>query len=106
MYQHHNPKLAEPLLKELLEKLGSNWSDYSWGNNLAASIGYEYKEYKHIIVILPNSLKDDLNNECFNDFSIQLEDASTGYREIVKSLDSIDEVIAYVNNYLKEAWGA
>ena len=103
MYKHHNPKLPEPLLKELLEKLGSNWSDYSYSNDLCASIGYEYKENKHIIVILPNSLKADLNIECINNFSIQLEDASTGYREIVKSLDSIDEIIAYVNNYLKEA---
>ena len=52
MYKHHNPKLAEPLLKELLEKLGSNWSDYSYSNDLCASIGYEYKENKHIIVCL------------------------------------------------------
>ena len=101
MYKHHNPTIAQPYLDELLEKLGEDWSDYSWGNNLAASIGYEYKEHKHIEVLLPNSLKDDLDNECFNDFSIQLEDSSTGDREIIKSLKSVSQVIIYVTNFLK-----
>ena len=101
MYKHHNPTIAQPYLDELLETLGSNWSDYSWGNNLAASIGYEYKEYKHIEVLLPNSLKDDLDNECFNDFSIQLEDASRGYREIKISLNTVSQVITYVNSFLE-----
>ena len=101
MYKHHNPTIAQPYLDELLETLGSDWSDYSWGNNLAASIGYEYKEHKHIEVLLPNSLKDDLDNECFNDFSIQLEDSSTGDREIIKSLKSIPQVITYVNGFLE-----
>ncbi len=103
MYKHHNPKLAEPLLKELLEKLGSNWSDYSYSNNLCASIGYEYKENKHIIILLPNSLKHDIDNEKFSDFSVQLDDSSTGESEIIKTFYSINEIIAYVNNYLKEA---
>ena len=101
MYRQHNPAIAQPYLDELLEKLGSDWSDYSWGNNLAASIGCEYKEHKHIEVLLPNSLEDDLDNECFNDFSIQLEDASTGDREIITSLKSVAQVIIYVTNFLK-----
>jgi len=101
MYRQHNPAIAQPYLDELLEKLGSDWSDYSWGNNLSASIGCEYKEHKHIEVLLPNSLKDDLNNECFNDFTIQLEDSSTGEREIKRSLTSVSQVIIYVTNFLK-----
>ena len=101
MYKHHNPTIAQPYLDELLEKLGSDWSDYSWGNNECASIGFEYKEDKHLIVMLPNSLKDDLDNECFNDFSIQLEDSSTGEREIIKSLKSIPQVITFVNVFLE-----
>jgi hypothetical protein len=101
MYKQHNPAIAQPYLDELLEKLGSDWSDYSWGNNLSASIGCEYKEHKHIEVLLPNSLKDDLNNECFNDFTIQLEDSSTGEREIKRSLTSVSQVIIYVTNFLK-----
>ena len=38
MYKHHNPKLAEPLLKELLEKLGSDWYDSCHHDNLFASV--------------------------------------------------------------------
>ena len=101
MYKHHNPTIAQPYLDELLEKLGSDWSDYSWGNNLAASIGYEYKEHKHIEVLLPNSLKNDLINCDFNDFSIQIDDSSTGDSEIIKSLNSVSQVITYVNSFLK-----
>ena len=63
MYKHHNPTIAQPYLDELLEKLGSNWDDYTWGNNLCASIGCEYGHNKIIIVLIPNSLKDDIDNE-------------------------------------------
>ena len=103
MYKHHNPNLAKPLLKELLEKLGSKWSDYSYSNNLCASIGYEYKENKHIIILLPNSLKHDVDKEKFNDFSVQLDNSSTGESKIIKTFYSIDQVISYVNQFLKEA---
>ncbi|MAW05595.1 MAG: hypothetical protein CL918_03525 [Deltaproteobacteria bacterium] len=103
MYKHHNPNLAKPLLKELLEKLGSNWSNYSYSNNLCASIGYEYKENKHIIILLPNSSKHDIDNEKFSDFSVQLDNSSTGESKIIKTFYSIDQVISYVNQFLKEA---
>ena len=101
MYKHHNPTIAKPYLDELLEKLGSNWDDYTWGNNLCASIGCEYGHNKIIIVLIPNSLKDDIDNEYFNQFSIQLEDASTGDREIITSLKSVSQVITYVNSFLE-----
>ena len=101
MYKHHNPTIAKPYLDELLETLGSDWSDYSWGNNECASIGYEYREDKHLIVMLPNSLKNDLINCDFNDFSIQIDDSSTGDSEIIKSLNSVSQVITYVNSFLE-----
>ena len=58
MYKHHNPTIAQPYLDELLEKLGSNWDDYTWGNNLCASIGCEYGHNKIIIVLIKKIYKD------------------------------------------------
>ena len=102
MYKHHNPTIAQPYLDELLEKLGSNWDDYTWGNNLCASIGCEYGHNKIIIVLIPNSLKDDIDNEYFNQFSIQLDNPETGESKIIASLDTISEAITYVTEFLKK----
>ena len=60
-----------------------------------------YREDKHLIVMLPNSLKNDLINCDFNDFSIQIDDSSTGDSEIIKSLNSVSQVITYVNSFLE-----
>ena len=54
-----------------------------------------------IIVLIPNSLKDDIDNEQFNQFDIQLDNPETGEFKIIESLDTVSQVIIYVTNFLK-----
>ena len=101
MYKHQNPTIAQPYLDELLEKLGEGWFDYTWGNNLRASVGLEYGQNKVIIVLIPNSLKDDIDNEQFNQFDIQLDNPETGEFKIIANLDTVSQVITYINGFLE-----
>ena len=46
-WEHHNPKIAEPHMKNLLEKLSessSNWDGFSECNDCMANVSLEYKE--------------------------------------------------------------
>ena len=87
MYEHHNPKLYQPIMKELLSKLGNDWSDISYGNDLVSSI---WKD--DIVICFPNSTKTDLDNEEFKNFTITKADK---YIEC----ESIEEVINKVKNF-------
>ena len=102
MNKHHNPTIAQPHLDELVETLGSDWSDYSWSNNLCASVGYEYGSNKVIIIFIPNSLQNDLMKCHVNQFHIQLDNPYTGKSKIIATLDTISETITYVTKFLEK----
>ena len=91
MYKHHNPKLAEPLLKELLEKLGKDWGDCSWHNEWTSSICHEYKEDNWCIISLPNSEKNDADEELVSEFYtwINLENGTSTKQISAKTVDPI-----------------
>ena len=102
MNKHHNPTIAQPYLDELVKTLGSDWSDYSWSNNLCASVGYEYGSNKVIIIFIPNSFKNDLMKCDVNQFHIQLDNPCTGKSKIIATLDTISEAITYVTKFLEK----
>ena len=80
-YKHHNPKLYIPLIKELLENLGEDWYDSCYGNDLVASISKNINDNHVMTIYLPNSKKNDVDNELFNTFEI--------CKNVFKSCDSI-----------------
>ena len=102
MDQSHNPKLAEPLLKELLEKLGKDWGDCSWHNEWTASICCEYKEDNWCIISLPNSEKSDADEELVSEFYTWLN-LENGRSTKQISANTVDEIIAKANQIIKEA---
>ena len=70
-YKHHNPKLYKPLMKELLEGLGCNWYDSSYGNDLVASISLNTSEEDCMTIFLPNSKIHDEDKEDFSTYVIR-----------------------------------
>ena len=80
-YKNHNPKLYKPLMKELLNGLGFNWYDSSYGNDLVASISRNINDNHVMTIYFPNSKKSDVENEIFNTFEICVN--------VFKSCDSI-----------------
>lgn len=70
-YKHHNPKLYKPLMKELLDGLGSNWYDSCYGNDLVASISLNTSKEDCMTIFLPNSKIHDEDKEDFSTYVIR-----------------------------------
>ena len=51
---------------------------------------------KNIYIYIPNGTIDNFDNEEYDKFNVSDE------TDIIQSCKTIDEVISYVNNYLKE----
>ena len=92
----HNIKFAQPLIDELLKKLSDEWFNSSYHNDLAASVCIEYKKEEYLYIYIPNGTIDNFDNEEYDKFNVSDE------TDIIQSCKTIDEVISYVNNYLKE----
>ena len=92
----HNIKFAQPLIDELLNKLDDKWFNSSYHNDLAASVCIEYKKEEYLYIYIPNGTIDDFDNEKYDKFNVSNE------TDIIQSCKTIEEVITYVNNYLKE----
>jgi len=105
MYKHHNPKLAEPLLKELLEKLGSNWYDSCDHNNLFPSVSYEIDEQGiYLNINIPNGKKTNLADEVLGEFYIWISefDTDTNYFGDAKTVDEAIQVAKKLLQTYKE----
>lgn len=81
MYTHHNPTVAQPIINELLSKLGNQWSDCSYGNDCVASISRsftntEFEDFMEIYV--PNSTQSDWYSEKFNTYLVKFGDGAEG----------------------------
>ena len=99
-YEHHNPKLSNPLIKELLNSL-DGWKDLSWHNDCLASIGIEFKKHQFLIIQVPNSKNMDIDQEEFNRFYIILNGTEDDNR-INYSNENIKEVIIKAKQLEKE----
>tara|TARA_Y100001951_G_C11284309_1_gene267562 strand:- start:1193 stop:1516 length:324 start_codon:yes stop_codon:yes gene_type:complete len=106
MYKHHNPKFAEPLLKELLEKLGEDWHDSCHHDNLFASVSYEIDEQGiYVNINIPNSEKTNLADEFLGEFYIWISefDTDTNYFGDAKTVDEAIQVAKKLLQTYKEA---
>ena len=106
MYKHHNPKLAEPLLKELLDKLGSDWYDSCHHDNLFPSVSYEIDEQGiYVNINIPNSEKTNLDDEFLGEFYIWISefDTDTNYFGDAKTVDEAIQVAKKLLQTYKEA---
>ena len=97
-YKHHNPKLYKPLMKELLNGLGSNWYDSCYGNDLVASISRNINDNHVMTIYFPNSKKSDVENEIFNTFEICKNVFNN--RDSI-SCESVEEVIEKIKGIEK-----
>ena len=79
IYNHHNPELAQPIMDYLIQTLGSNWSDSSYGDDLVASISRsipnpDYPDY--MTILLPNSTQFNMDREEVNNYAVKCGDES------------------------------
>ena len=96
MFNHHNPTFAQPLMDELLNTLGSKWSDSSYGNDTCACISCTLSDGTDVSIHIPNS---DVHGECteeFDEYSIGIDgehvDCYTHQSEVTaKALEIINE---------------
>ena len=87
MNDKHNAKVSEPIIKELLEKLGEGWEVNCCLNDSCASIHKEFEEHEWVSIYVPNALKEDASNEEYNTFSM------TVFEEYYPQYKTVDEVV-------------
>ena len=107
IWEHHNPKIAEPHMKNLLEKLSessSNWDGFSECNDCMASVSLEYKENEWIHIQIPNSLNDRPEEEEFANFYVYDCDEQ-GHETFNKSCESLDDAVKFATDLLKKLGG-
>ena len=99
IWEHHNPKIAEPYMKDLLEKLSessSNWYGDSYCNDCMANVSLEYQKDKFIHIQIPNSKNDRPEEEEFAKFYVYHRD---------KACESLDEAVKVATDLLKKLGG-
>tara|TARA_R100000697_G_scaffold6812_2_gene12387 strand:+ start:356 stop:697 length:342 start_codon:yes stop_codon:yes gene_type:complete len=90
--------LSKGLIKPLLEKLGEEWIESSYGNDETMSIAFYYKDHE-LKLYLPNSNFNDPDIELWSTFSLihlneNLEWQTEHTKENIASLeDAIQECI-------------
>ena len=93
-FNHHNPKLANPIISKLLNVLGNKWKDVSYGNDCVASISRTIPNANYdgfMEVYFPNSKKFDLDNEEFNHYSVTFGDGTE--HQICETLEETIKVV-------------
>lgn len=97
---YHNPSTTTKYFKVFNNKTVLNWIDSSYKNDVCDSLHCDIlltdKEHKYINIFLPNSDKEDLNNEKFNSFLLSDED-----QNILFETKDINEMIKYINDNYK-----
>ena len=76
-YKSHNPDIANLAMYKLadwLEKDDFAVSNTTYGNDVCASITLDFDCYNRSIqIFIPNSTKDDMDNEEYNDYYVCLQ---------------------------------
>ena len=103
----HNPKIAEPYMKDLLEKLSessSNWYGDRYGNDLLANVSLQYQENRWIHIQIPNSKNDAPDQEEFSKFYVYHSDQVSDF-EFNKECESLDDAVKVATDLLKKLGG-
>ena len=107
IWEIHNPKIAEPYMKDLLEKLSkssSNWYGDSYGNDLMANVSLQYQKNRWIHIQIPNSKNDRPDLEEFSKFYVYHRDEQ-GDTHGDKACESLDEAVKVETDLLKKLGG-
>tara|TARA_R100001443_G_scaffold27558_2_gene40750 strand:+ start:3333 stop:3872 length:540 start_codon:yes stop_codon:yes gene_type:complete len=107
IWEHHNPKIAEPYMKDLLEKLSessSNWYGDSYCNDCMANVSLQYQENRWIHIQIPNSENDRPDNEEFAKFYVYHSDQVSDF-EFNKECESLDDAVKVATDLLKKLGG-
>ena len=107
IWEIHNPKIAEPYMKDLLEKLSessSNWYGDSYGNDLMANVSLQYQENRWIHIQIPNSKNDRPEEEEFSKFYVY-DCNEQGHETFNKACESLDEAVKVATDLLKKLGG-
>ncbi len=107
IWEHHNPKIAEPYMKDLLEKLSessSNWYGDSYCNDCMAEVSLEYQKDKFIHIQIPNSENDRPDLEEFSKFYVFHRDEE-GNTHSDKACESLEEAVKVATDLLKKLGG-
>ena len=109
IYESHNPKIAEPHMKNLLEKLSEsspNWYGDSYGNDLVANVSLQYQQDKWITIQIPNSENDAPDQEEFSKFYVYHNEGNVyDYNGFNKECESLDDAVKVATDLLKNLGG-
>jgi len=87
MNDKHNYNLSEPLIKKLLETLGSEWKDGSCLNDSCASVYRDFGNDQFMKILVPNATETNPEQEQYSNFGLNISDSE------YPQYDSIEEVI-------------
>jgi hypothetical protein len=87
MNDKHNYNLSEPLIKKLLEALGSEWKDGSCLNDSCASVYRDFGNDQFMSIYVPNATKTNSRQEEYSNFHVNISD------NYYPQYDRIEEVI-------------
>tara|TARA_Y100000004_G_scaffold191302_1_gene249869 strand:- start:1039 stop:1581 length:543 start_codon:yes stop_codon:yes gene_type:complete len=107
IWEHHNPKIAEPYMDDLLKKLSessSNWYGDSYCNDCMANVSLQYQKDKFIHIQIPNSKNDRPEEEEFAKFYVYHRDEQ-GDTHGDKACESLDEAVKVATDLLKKLGG-
>ena len=107
IWEHHNPKIAEPYMNDLLKKLSEsspNWDGFSECDSCIANVSLEYQKDKYIHIQIPNSENDRPEEEEFANFYVYDCDEQ-GQETFGKACESLDEAVKIATPSLKKLGG-
>ena len=107
IWEHHNPKIAEPYMKDLLKKLSESsrhWDGYSECDSCMANVSLEYKENTWIHIQIPNSKNDRPEEEEFSKFYVY-DCNEQGHETFNKACESLDEAVKVATDLLEKLGG-
>jgi len=74
MNDKHNYNLSEPLIKKLLETLGSEWKDGSCLNDSCASVYRDFGNDQFMSIYVPNATETNSQQEEYSNFHVNISD--------------------------------
>ena len=107
IWEHHNPKIAEPYMKDLLKKLSessSNWYGDSYCNDCMAEVSLQYKKDAFIHIQIPNSKNNRPEEEEFANFYVYHRNEQ-GDTDSDKACESLDDAVKVATDLLKKLGG-
>ena len=75
MNDKHNYNLSEPLIKKLLDALGSEWRDGSCLNDSCASVYRDFGNDQFMSIYVPNATETNSEQEEYSNFHVTISDS-------------------------------